>query len=280
MTCFCCRTRSGLARLIAIVLAGLCAMPTAIADLTTASTAPSYTAAGIVQAASQVAGALAPNSIATIYGTNLAFGTSSVTAGDLDGKDLPLTLDGVGVLVNGILSGIFFVSPGQVNFIIPYEITTATASVTLVRQGVAGPSVSIALYTGAPALFQWSGNYAVAQHADGSLISPASPAHAGEVVVLYATGLGRTSPDIYPASVPSTAMTILYRSQLQVLLNGVPCAQSSIYYAGVTPGFAGLYQINLLLPAVLSADPLGANPTIQLVMGAQASPPSVQLFVN
>jgi uncharacterized protein (TIGR03437 family) len=245
------------------------------ADLSAAPTAPFYTAAGIVHAATQTAETLAPNTIATLYGTNLSFTTHAVTSGDLNGGNLPTTLDGVTVYVNGLSSSLFFVSPGQINFLIPYEIVAPSAVVYIIRQGLAGPVVTIPLANTAPAFFQWNGNFAVAEHADGSLISSTSPAVANEVIVLYAAGLGRTSPDVPSGHVVSTATSILYLSQLQILVNGGPCPASSIYYAGVAPGFAGLYQINLKLP-----DDFPPNPTIQVSIGSQASPASIQLFAQ
>jgi uncharacterized protein (TIGR03437 family) len=270
-----CRQLRFIFRLLTSCLIAQCGAGLAVCDLNSASAAPVYTAAGIVQAASQTAGTLAPNSIATVYGSNLSWTTHAVVTADLNGKYLPNTLDGVTVYVNGYACALFFVSPGQVNFIIPYQIVDTKISVVLVRNGLSGPKVTVPFAAGAPAFFQWSGNFAVAEHADGSLISSASPAQAGEVVVLFATGLGRTSPDLLPDAVASTAMSILHLSDLQVLIDGVLCPPSSIYYAGVTPGFAGLYQINLKLP-----DALNSDPTIQLVMGAQTSPPTVQLFAN
>jgi uncharacterized protein (TIGR03437 family) len=245
------------------------------ADLSTASSAPAYTAAGIVQAATQTVEALAPNTIATIYGTNLAFTTHALAESDLVKGTVPTTLGGVKVYVNGLESSLFYVSPGQVNFLVPYEITAATGTVQIVRDGVAGPAVTIQLAITAPGFFQWNGNFAVAEHADGSLISDASPAKAAEIVVLFAAGLGRTVPDVPSGHVVSSATSILYASQLQVVVNGTPCPASSIYYAGLTPGYAGLYQVNLKLP-----DTLPPNPTIQMVMGAQSSPASVQLSVQ
>jgi uncharacterized protein (TIGR03437 family) len=59
---------------------------------------------------------------------------------------------------------------------------------------------------------------------------------------------------------------------LQVLLDGTPCPPQNVLYAGVTPGFAGLYQINLQLPPTLPA-----NPQIQLSIGTQISPAAIQL---
>jgi uncharacterized protein (TIGR03437 family) len=253
----------------------LLSVASARADLTIESTAPSYTAAGIVHAATQTAEALAPNTIATIYGTYLSWTTHATAVGDLNGGTLPTSLEGVSVYVNGILSGLFYVSPGQINFLIPYDITDSTGKVEVVRQGVGGPAATIQLATTAPGFFQWNGNFAVAEHADGSLISDAAPARAGEIVVLYAAGLGRTIPDVPSGHVVSTATTILYASELQILLNGAPCPASSIYYAGLTPGYAGLYQINLKLP-----DTLPANPAIRIVIGAQTSPAAIQLSVQ
>jgi uncharacterized protein (TIGR03437 family) len=245
------------------------------AQVPAASTAPSYSAAGIVNAATQVAGTLAPNTIATIYGTNLSWTTHAVDFGDLRGGTLPIALEGVSVNVNGILGSLFFVSPGQINFLIPYDLAVTSATVYVERQGIAGPPVIIPLATTAPGFFQWNGNFALAEHADGRLISPADPALASEIIVLYAAGLGRTSPDVPSGHIVSTATSILYASELQILLNGQPCASSSIYYAGLTPGFAGLYQINLILPDVLPPDP-----AIQMVIGAQSSPASIQLFAQ
>jgi uncharacterized protein (TIGR03437 family) len=240
-----------------------------------ASTAPSYSAAGIVNAATQAPGTLAPNTIATIYGTNLAYTTHAIDFGDLNGGTLPIALEGVSVNVNGILGSLFFVSPGQINFLIPYEIVATSATVYVERQGIAGPPVIIPLANTAPGFFEWNGNFALATHADGSLISSSAPAQASEIIVLYAAGLGRTSPDVPSGHIVSTATSILYAAELQVLLNGEPCPASSIYYAGLTPGFAGLYQINLLLPATLPPDP-----QIQMVIGTQASPASVELFAR
>jgi uncharacterized protein (TIGR03437 family) len=247
------------------------ATSTAVGDLST-NTAPFYSAASIVNAATQTADNLAPNTIATIYGTNLSWTTRGAAVGDLNSGMLPTSLEGVTVYVNGLMSNLFFVSPGQINFLIPYELLTSSIKVYVVRQGVAGPPATIPLAITAPGFFEWNGNYAVAEHADGTVISSSAPAQPGEIVVLFAAGMGRTKPDITSGHSVSSPTSIFYASQLQILLNGDPCPSSSIRYAGLTPGFAGLYQVNLKLPDVLAPDP-----TIQIVIGTQASPPWVQL---
>jgi uncharacterized protein (TIGR03437 family) len=239
---------------------------------TGASTSPFYTSTSIVQAASNAPGPLAPNAIASLYGTNLSYATHTLVPGDLQGGDLPTSLVGVTVYVNGLPADLIYVSPVQINFLIPYVLTGSSVTVQIVRQGVAGPAVQIALAPAAPAFFQWDGNFAVAEHADGSLVTPQSPAQPGEIVVLYAAGLGRTSPDLISGEVAEDPAQLFYLSELQLLLNGVPIPASSIFYAGVTPGFAGLYQINVQLPASLPA-----NPQIQVAILGQTSPAAVQL---
>ena len=83
--------------------------------------APSYSAASIVNAADNLAGPLAPNTIATIYGTGLAYGTKWLTPDDIRGGVLPTVLPGTGVriLVGGVLANLYYVSPLQINFLVP-----------------------------------------------------------------------------------------------------------------------------------------------------------------
>jgi uncharacterized protein (TIGR03437 family) len=238
----------------------------------TTNTGPSYSAASIVNAATQTAGALAPNTIASLYGTNLAFDTEAVAASDLTAGTLPTSLDGVSVGVGNVLAPLLFVSPGQINFIVPYNLLAGPITIYVARQSVAGPVVTIQLDATAPGLFLWNGNMAVATHLNGSLISSTAPAMAGEIIVLYAAGLGRTSPDTTSGRIAPSAASIVAASQMQVLLNSKPCSAASVLYAGLAPGFAGLYQINLVLPT-----PVPVNPDIQIAIGAQISPAAIQL---
>jgi uncharacterized protein (TIGR03437 family) len=97
----------------------------------------------------------------------------------------------------------------------------------------------------------------------------------GEIVVIYAEGLGRTKPDTTSGQLATSAFPIYYLSQLQILLNGVACPPGNVLYAGLAPGFAGLYQINLRLPG-----DVGANPQIQVSIGPQISPSFIRLAVQ
>jgi uncharacterized protein (TIGR03437 family) len=223
-----------------------------------------------VHAATQTAEALAPNTIATIYGTNLAFSTVISPSG----STLPESLGGVNVVVNGIIANLFFVSPTQINFLVPYDLLAGTVTLFVGRDGLSGPVVKIQLNSTAPGLFQYNG-FVIATHLNGSLISQAAPASAGEIIVIYVAGLGRTSPDTTSGKLVTSAATIVAAAQTQVLLAGAPCPPPDLLYVGLAPGFAGLYQINLRLPAQVPP-----NPELRVQVGPQISPPGIPLALQ
>jgi uncharacterized protein (TIGR03437 family) len=144
--------------------------------------------------------------------------------------------------------------------------------VWIAREGTQGPVARITLLDVAPALFQVNANTIIAVHADASLVTVDAPARPGEVVILYAAGLGRTNPDTINGQVATLAAPIRRLGDLTVTLSGVAVASSNIAYAGLAPGFAGLYQINLKLP-----DDFEPNPEIRVAFGDQVSPAALKL---
>jgi uncharacterized protein (TIGR03437 family) len=238
-----------------------------------------YTADSLASSAANVAGYYALNSFLTIYGQNLAYVTRAITAADIHSGQLPIALAGteVEVFINHLPADVYYVSPGQVNVLIPPTVLAATgpATVQLENQGLYGPPIKITLATAAPVLFQSDATTVVATHGNGPLVTPSAPAHAGEVVILYATGLGPTAPAVIAHELPQAAAWIVNRAGFEVVLNGVAIDPRLILYAGVTPGFAGLYQINMYLPA--DCPP---NPEIRIGYGAALSPPSRVLPVQ
>lgn len=236
------------------------------------NTAPSYSAASIVNSATNVIGALAPNTIATIYGSNLAYSTAAVQPDDVRGGSLPKTLAGTRVIVGGITASLFYVSPTQINFLIPSLLLPGDFDVWIAREGTQGPVARITLLDVAPALFQVNANTIIAVHVDASLVTVDAPARPGEVVILYAAGLGRTNPDTINGQVATLAAPIRRLGDLTVTLGGVAVDPSNIAYAGLAPGFAGLYQINLKLPDVFEP-----NPEIRIAFGDQISPAALKL---
>ena len=240
------------------------------------NTAPYYTEASIANTAASIANFYAPNTFVTIYGVNLAYVTKAMTADDISGNVLPTALIGTGVrvLVNQIAADIYYVSPSQINLLIPTLLIAGPATVQVEVDGLAGPPVTIMLGATAPALFQLDASTVLATHLDGSKVTANAPASGGEVVVLYGSGLGPTVPAAIPNQLP-TSLAVVAAGDFQVQLNGVAVDPTRIVYAGVVPGYAGLYQVNLWLPADAPQ-----NPEVRVGTAEQMSPPQLYLPVQ
>jgi len=237
--------------------------------------APAYTANSIVNASDYSPGPFSPNSVLSIFGTNLSWYTADFSSGKSAASSVPLQLSGVQVIVDTYPAPILYVSPSQINFLILSGEKPGNSLVTVVREGWNGPTVTLPLVNGAPALFDDGAGFAIATHLDGAVLSDASPAQPGEFVVIYATGLGATDPNPQSGEVPMAAALIQYFSTLSISLNGVALPPSLIYYAGVCPGYAGLYQINIQLPQDVPSDPV-----IQVFMGTQTSSTRLKIAVQ
>lgn len=235
---------------------------------------PCYIAEGLVNSADFLAGELGPGSIASLFGTGLSYSTYGIAPSDIAGGLLPTTLPstGVHVLVGSIPAPLLYVSPKQINFIVPSNLLPGQVSVQVVLDSNAGPAIGIRLKSAAPALFQLDSHSAIAQRPDGSLYTEDSPARPGDWITLYATGLGQTIPPLLYREIPQSAAWIASAADLRILLNGVAVDSAAIGYAGVAPGFGGLNQINLRLPGGIPADP-----EIQLSLAGDTSPPGVAI---
>jgi uncharacterized protein (TIGR03437 family) len=219
--------------------------------------APLYSENSVVNPVAAIAGMYAPNSFITIYGERLSYVTRAMSPDDLRAGMLPTVLIGTGVqvLINHIPTNIYYVSPTQVNVLAPVSLATGPATIQLVNNGLAGPAIDIVLDQVAPAMFQLNGNLVLAAHLDGTVITPEAPARRGEVVVIYATGLGTTVPPAIPNRLPTGAAGIARLAEFAVWLNGEAVPADRILYAGISPPYAGLFQINLRIPEDAPPDP-------------------------
>ena len=219
--------------------------------------APLYSENSVVNPVAAIAGMYAPNSFITIYGERLSYVTRAMSPDDLRAGMLPTVLIGTGVqvLINHIPTNIYYVSPTQVNVLAPVSLATGPATIQLVNNGLAGPAIDIVLDQVAPAMFQLNGNLVLAAHLDGTVITPEAPARRGEVVVIYATGLGPTVPPAIPNRLPTGAAGIARLAEFAVWLNGEAVPADRILYAGISPPYAGLFQINLRIPEDAPLDP-------------------------
>lgn len=238
---------------------------------------PDYSAAGIVNAADNKAGPLAPNTIASIYGVRLSYVTASLTPDDIHSVVLPTVLPGTGVavLVGNLLATIYYVSPNQINFLVPADLIPGESTVQVVLDAHSGPSVKVQIAAASPALFQLDQQNVIAIRPDGSVITPKNPAKAGDIVILYATGLGQTVPPVPYGLVFNQAAPLEQLADFKLVLDGVSAGADAVQYAGIAPGFAGLYQINVALPSSTRT-----NPEIQIGFGDQLSVSGLHLPVE
>ena len=234
---------------------------------------PSYSAASFVNTGNYAPGPFAPGSIVTVFGSDLSRSEQVLTAADISDNALPTELNFCRVYVDNIPAPLLYVGPTQINFMIPTKQLPGKVRVRIVKQGQSGPEVLLTVVDAAPALFAMpnGSGFAIATHGeDGSLITPEAPARGGEIIVIWATGLGKTTRNPNVGEIPTYVAEVLNRAdRLAVSPNG------QVIYAGLTPGSAGLYQINLVLPP----NP-GIDPEIVVTIGGASSAPGLKLAVR
>jgi uncharacterized protein (TIGR03437 family) len=239
---------------------------------------PSYSAAGIVNTGDYTPGPFAPNSILTLFGKDLAMAEHAVTKDDIVNNTLPTRLESTQVFLDGMPVPLLYVSETQINFLVPSKQGIGPAQFWVAREGLRGPIITITVSSVAPALFvnPASPDYVIASHqADWSVVSPDSPAHPGEAIILWAAGLGKTLVNPSTGELPPYISEIVNKDTLSVTFNGMALNPASIRYAGLSPGSAGLYQINLTLPSAL-----GTDPEIRITVAGQSTAPHLKLAVR
>ncbi len=191
----------------------------------------------VVSAASFAPGSISPNEIISLFG---AFNPSSLT-----------------VQIGGQPATLFYASATQINVLVPQTMSVgASVSVTVLENGVAGPTATVNTASATPALFTDAGGtgQAAALNQDNSVNSPAQPCARGDVIVLYGTGFG-----------PGT---------VTVTIGG---ANATVSFAGPAPGYPGLMQVNATVPADLAAT---GNVAVAVSIGAVSSQSGVTIAVK
>ena len=216
---------------------------------TAATNPPAIAANGVVNAASYVAG-VAPGTWISIFGSNLATASAAVSTSDLVNGYLPTTFAGASVTVDGKPAYIVYASPAQINVEVPTDSTAGTVNVT-VKTSAGSSTIAVAMQSVMPGLF-----------------TPAS-ARPGDTIELYATGLGATTTPVPPGLVfsgayPATALPT-------VTIGG---SNAQVSYCGLVA--AGLYQINVTVPASLS---VGTYPVVVTQNGVQSPSTAVLKIV-
>lgn len=227
------------------------------AGFVTADAPPQIAAGGIVNGASFAGNApVAPGSYVSIFGSKLKSGQS-----------------GSGVLVAGVEAFTTFVGDNQINVQIPYETAVNTTQQALVLRGnsYSAPQ-AFTVAAAAPGVFTVPANsQGLAFIADSSgrqtLADASNPTKAGDALVIYCTGLGQVSPPVAsgaPAPFTQLSSTVL---PVTATIGGV---SGNVFFSGLTPGFVGLYQVNVTVPAGVAP---GSQVPVVLTAAGQSSKP-------
>ena len=243
---------------------------------------PIIATGGVIDGASFAKGrAVAPGSVVSIFGSGLS---SALQAGDT----IPLSslLNSVSVTFNGIPAGLYFVSDGQVNAQLPWNVlspgtATGTVNAVVTKGGVASAPMAVPVSQFAPGIFSIAGfGYAIAINSDGSIAAPTGavpglathPAKVGDALVVYANGLGPV--DIPLANGAASLDALRHTTTIPTVSIGGQSAQ--VIFSGLTPQFPGINQINLVVPPGSA----GNSVPIQIQTGGVTSPAGVNIAVS
>jgi uncharacterized protein (TIGR03437 family) len=233
------------------------------------SATPLVTAAGVVHAASDQGGVpIAPGGLITVYGNNLADG-----AAEDSGLPLPQTLSGTQVLLGDQPLPILYTNTGQLNVQVPYGVPINTQYQLTVQHGnTLSVPQSLVVAPAQPGIFtvnqQGTGQGSIVRSDGVTLVPPGTPATAGDTIVIYCTGLGAVTPPVQEGSAaPTTPPLSTTVNSVAVTIGG---QQAPVAFSGLAPGYAGLYQINVVVPSGVA--PGNAVPVVLTVSG-QTGPP-------
>jgi uncharacterized protein (TIGR03437 family) len=240
------------------------------------------TPGGVVNAASFVAGQpVSPGSIVAIFGNQLANQLALA-----DSVPLSTQLAGVSVTFNNIAAPLQFVSTGQINAQVPFEVNpSGLTNVVVTNNGAVSVAAPIPVAQLAPGVFQFNGHaiavnvtdpksqrYATISAPSGSIQGLTTfPAQVGDTLFLYATGLGPVTPSV--ATGAAATVTTNTNTPPIVLVGGV---NAQVTFAGLAPLFPGIYQVNFVIPPVAS----GSTVALQIQMGGITSPATTNIAIQ
>ncbi|HTS67018.1 MAG TPA: IPT/TIG domain-containing protein [Candidatus Acidoferrales bacterium] len=204
---------------------------------------PAYPTVGGVSNAASGATRISPGALASVYGSNFGSTTTQPSA------PLPAFVGGVSVFVNGTAAPVYYLSPAQINFQVPWGTATGTGNITVAVNGGSSNTVSLPVSAAAPGLFYLPSGAAIVQNQDYSVNDPSNPAARGSTIIAYLTGSGPVSP-AQTDGVPAQTSGLVQMTSSYSATIGSAAAQ--VTFAGLSPGFIGLVQMNIVVPQSLT----------------------------
>ncbi len=216
---------------------------------------------------------MAPGSIISVFGSGIA----DSTAGQATSLPLPTTLGGATLTIGGVAAPLYYSSASQINAQVPVELAPNSnlqvlITLNLPAFGLAAITVpeSVTLDVARPGIFVTGTNQAVAIDTLGRVVDSRAPAAANDVLVVYATGLGATNPPAETGkAAPGNPPAVVTLTPI-VTIGGV---RADVQFAGLTPTFVGLYQLNVKVPTGVT--PGSAVPIIITQAGVPSNAPTI-----
>ncbi len=230
--------------------------------------------------------AVSPGGWIEIYGSNLAPSTQGWTGADFSGNNAPTSLNHVSVMIGGQAAFVDYISPTQVDVQAPSNVDAGgTLQLTLNNGTATSAAVNVTVNTTepgllAPASFKVGANqYVVAQFLDGTYVLPTSaiaginsrPAQPGELIIIYGVGFGAVTPDISAGQIVTEQNQLT--ASLEIMFGDTP---AQLPYFGLAPNLVGVYQFNVVVPAVADSDVVPLTFNLGGVPGAQTLFTAVQ----
>ena len=188
---------------------------------------------------------LSPGSLFSVYGQNLSRTTASA------GAPWPRNLAGVTVTINGVAAPLTYVSPGQLNGQVPYETRPGASEATVKVDGSESAKVNLVVDQVSPSVFVYGVERAIAQNPDATINAAANPARPADVIVVYLTGIGPLDNAVPSgAGAPANPLSRA-ASTFSAFIGGQP---ARVDFLGLTPGYVGLAQANVVIPTLAAGD--------------------------
>jgi uncharacterized protein (TIGR03437 family) len=230
---------------------------------------PILGAGGIVNAASYAGqNSVSPGALISLFGVQLA--SAPAYAASLP---LPTNLGGTQVLIAGVPMPLIYAGPGQIDAVVPFELAVGTGQVIVQNGTTLSVPEPTPVSAAGPGAFTFNGSgsgaaIVFAVNPDGSqyLVTASAPAHPGQAIVIYCTGLGGVQTSITAGAAAPDSPLASANETVSVTLGGTA---AQILYAGLTPESSGLYQVDALIPAGVTGDSV---PLALVSSGVSAAP--------
>ncbi len=159
---------------------------------------------------------------------------------------LPLGIQGTSVQIGPYAAPLYYVSSGQVNIEIPSELPPGQYPILVtLNNATALDTININGFQAGVAAY--ADDSVLGQHADGSYVTSSHPANPGEVIVIYLAGLGATNPAVPSGHAAPTSEPLARVVNTATVT--IDSQNATVQFAGLAPGFVGLYQIDVQVPA-------------------------------